>query len=99
MASKGTNGSQMSPIGVLGSVGLSSDPPTRVASPSIHSATSLSSQSSPRVYCNRNKDKESKLLPGAIVNKRNYCKRSTNSSEEDLFDLGVESSTGHGSGK
>lgn len=99
VASKGTNGSQMSPIGVLGSGGLSSDPPTRVASPSIHSATSLSSQSSPRVYCNRNNEKEPKLLPGTIGNKRNYRKRSTNSSEEDLFDLGVESGTGHGSEK
>ena len=100
VASKGTNGSQMtSPIGILGGSGLSSDPPTRVASPSIHSPTSLSSASSPRAYCNRGNDKQSKLLPHAIGSKRNHRKRSTHSLDEDLFDLGVGPGNGHGDAK
>lgn len=96
VASKGTNGSQVtSPIGVLGS----SDPPTRVASPSTHSPTSLSSQSSPQAFYNKNKDR---VMPGAIGSKRGYHRKkaaNTNSSEEDLFDFGVESVNGHGHGK
>lgn len=97
IASKDMNGSQMtSPIGVLGSSGLSSDPPTRVASPSFHSPTSLSSESSSRAFCHRGKDKGSKLLPSAIGTKRNFRKRSTNSSDEDLFGLGMEPGNGNG---
>lgn len=99
VASKGTNGSQVtSPIGVLGS----SDPPTRVASPSTHSPTSLSSQSSPQAFYNKNKDRESSFLPGAIGSKRGYHRKrstNTNSSEDDLFDFGAESGAGHGNGK
>lgn len=96
VASKGTNGSQVtSPIGALGS----SDPPTRVASPSTHSPTSLSSQSSPQAFYNKNKDR---VMPGTIGSKRGYHRKkaaNTNSSEEDLFDFGVESANGHDRGK
>lgn len=95
VTSKGTNGSQVtSPIGVLGS----SDPPTRVASPSTHSPTSLSSQSSPQAFYNKNKDG---VMPGAIGSKRVYHRKkpaNANSSEEDLFDFGIESANGHGHG-
>lgn len=96
IASKDTNGSQItSPIGLLGSSGLYSDPPTRVASPSIHSPTSLSSESSPRAFCHYGKDKGSKLLPSAIGTKRNFHK-STNFNDEDLLGLGMKSENGHG---
>lgn len=97
--SKGTKGSQLpSPIGILGSGGLCSDPPTRVVSPTFHSPTSLSSESSPRAFYHRGKDHGAKLLPSAIGSKRNFRKASTSSSDDDFFGLGMESGHGHGNG-
>lgn len=100
--SKGTNGSSQlpSPIGMLGSGGgLCSDPPTRVVSPAFHSPSSLSSESSPRTLYQRGKDHGSKLLPSAIGSKRGFRKRSTSSSDDDFFGLGMEPGHGHGHGK
>ncbi|KAI9932812.1 hypothetical protein ASPWEDRAFT_22577 [Aspergillus wentii DTO 134E9] len=80
--SKGSN--LASPI-TLGSA-MSSDPPTRVASPSLHSHTSMSSESSPRVLNNRVKDKDMKSIPAAIGTKRTvHRQRSPGSSDDDLF--------------
>lgn len=100
--SKDANGSSQlpSPIGMLGSGGgLCSDPPTRVVSPAFHSPTSLSSESSPRTIYQRGKDHGSKLLPSAIGSKRGFRKRSTSSSDDDFFGLGMEPGHGHGHGK
>lgn len=97
--SKTANGSQLpSPIGRMGSNGLCSDPPTRVVSPTFHSPTSLSSESSPRMFYHHGKDNGSRLLPSAIGSKRNFRKASTSSSDDDFFGLGMESGYEHGHG-
>ncbi|KAL5343764.1 hypothetical protein BJX70DRAFT_393815 [Aspergillus crustosus] len=76
-----TTGSQLaSPVAdaVRGSV--TSEPPTRAPSP-----TSLSSSASPGVFQGRGKDKEYRKALGAIGTKKTFRKRSTESSEDDLF--------------
>ncbi|GES60993.1 hypothetical protein ATEIFO6365_0006045400 [Aspergillus terreus] len=88
--SKDTAGSiHASPVrGLEGA--MSSSSPIRGASPSDHSGTSLSSESSPRGVRTRYSDKESKGLPAPIGSNKVQRKRSGESSSDDYYSMAVD---------
>ncbi|KAE8394217.1 hypothetical protein BDV23DRAFT_18142 [Aspergillus alliaceus] len=84
--SKDTPGSLLvSPIPDTSHTGAaSSEPPTRGASPSTHSGTSLSSGSSPRAHRSQFKEKDTRTLQAPIGTGKVYRNRSTGSPSDDF---------------
>ncbi|KAL4872971.1 hypothetical protein BDV12DRAFT_209646 [Aspergillus spectabilis] len=80
VTSKTTGSHLASPVADAVRGSITSEPPTRGPSP-----TSLSSSASPGVFRGRGKDKGYRKPLGAIGTKKTFRKRSTESSEDDLF--------------
>ncbi|KAL2835203.1 hypothetical protein BDW59DRAFT_156023 [Aspergillus cavernicola] len=80
VASKATGSQLASPVADAVHGSTTSEPPTRGPSP-----TSLSPGASPSILRGRGKDKNYKRAPGTICQKRTYRKRSTGSSDDDMF--------------
>lgn len=74
---------------VLGSNDVHSDPPTRVASPSLHSQTSSSSGSMKKLPSIFPRPIGSKAKPGAIGTRKANRQRSTDRLTDDLITLGI----------
>ncbi|KAE8349868.1 hypothetical protein BDV28DRAFT_151486 [Aspergillus coremiiformis] len=77
----------VSPIPDPSHVGaVSSEPPTRGASPSTHSGDSFSSGSSPRAHRNQFKDKDFRPMQAPIGTKKVHRNRSPGSPDDDFQD-------------